>query len=135
MIGLDTNVIVRYIVQDDSKQSEQATHLIETRLSMEQPGFLSLITLIETTWVLASCYQQNKLQVIAILRQLTTTRQIQVERSDITHQAIKRFEAGNGDFSDAIICLINADNGCNETVTFDKKARSVGMTLLAAVGH
>ena len=135
MTGLDTNVIVRYIVQDDSRQSEQAVQLIETRLSTEQPGFISLMTLIETTWVLASCYQQNKKQIITILRQLTTTRQIQVERSDIAHRAIKGYEAGNGDFSDAVIYLINADNGCNETVTFDKKARSIGMTLLKAGDH
>lgn len=130
MIGLDTNIVIRYLVQDDSKQSSLATHLIENRLSMENPGFVSLITLIETVWVLTSCYQQTRLQVIVILRQLITTRQLKVERSDIAHQAIHRYESGNGDFSDAVICLINTENGCHETLTFDKKARTVGMNLM-----
>ncbi|PJE77339.1 hypothetical protein CI610_03744 [invertebrate metagenome] len=133
MIGLDTNVVIRYLVQDDSKQSGLATQLIETRLSMETPGFISLITLIETVWVLSACYQQNKSQIITILRQIITTRQLKIERSDIAHQAIQRYKSGNGDYSDAVICLINTENGCHETLTFDKKARTVGMTLLDAL--
>ena len=130
MIGLDTNILVRYIVQDDSSQSTVATRLIESRLSTENPGFVSLITLIETIWVLGSCYQQSRQDLSAILRQLITTRQLLVERPDIAHQAIQRYESGNGDFSDAVICLINAEYGCDETLTFDKKARTVGMKLL-----
>ncbi len=130
MIGLDTNILVRYIAQDDAEQSGIANRLIENRLTPDNPGFVSLITLIETTWVLGSCYQQPRQALIDILRQLITIRQLQVERPDIAHQAIQRYESGNGDFSDAVICLINEDNGCDETMTFDKKARSVGMTLL-----
>ena len=130
MIGLDTNILVRYIAQDDAVQSGIANRLIEKRLTPDNPGFVSLITLIETTWVLGSCYQQPRQTLIDILRQLITIRQLQVERPDIAHQAIQRYESGNGDFSDAVICLINEVNGCDETMTFDKKARSVGMTLL-----
>ena len=130
MIGLDTNILVRYIVQDDSTQSAIATKLIESRLSTENPGFVSLITLIETVWVLGSCYQQTRQALTAILRQLITTRQLLVERPDIAHQAIQCYESGNGDFSDAVICLVNAEHGCEETLTFDKKAKTVGMTLL-----
>lgn len=130
MIGLDTNILVRYIAQDDAVQSGIANRLIENRLTPANPGFVSLITLIETTRVLGSCYQQPRQALIVILRQLITIRQLRVERPDIAHQAIQRYESGNGDFSDAVICLINEDNGCDETMTFDKKARTVGMTLL-----
>ncbi|MFK0571997.1 PIN domain-containing protein [Endozoicomonas sp.] len=128
---MDTNILIRYIVQDDSKQSVLASQLIETRLTAEQPGFISLIVLIETVWVLGSCYQQTKSELLSILHQLITTRQLLVERSDLAFQAIQRYENGNGDFSDAVICLINAEKGCDETVTFDKKAKSVGMSLLS----
>ena len=130
MIGLDTNILVRYIVQDDSKQSTLATQLIERKLSLTNPGFISLVTLIETVWVLRSCYQQSRSEIIALLRLIITIRQLRVEKLEIVHQAIKRFEHGNGDFSDAVICLVNDDHGCDETITFDKKARTVGMTLL-----
>jgi len=128
--GLDTNVLVSYITQDDPSQSAAATKLIESRLTAENPGFVSLITLIETVWVLSSCYQQSRRELTAILHQLISTRQLLVERPDIAHQAIQRYKSGSGDFSDAVICIINAEYGCDKTLTFDKKARTVGMTLL-----
>ena len=53
MIGLDTNVIVRYVVQDDPRQSAAATRLMEKTLSAENPGFVAVVTLCEVAWVLA----------------------------------------------------------------------------------
>lgn len=119
MIGLDTNILVRYITQDDDVQSKKATSLIENGLSQRNLGFVSLVVLIELTWVLESCYGQNKDSIIKVIEALLTTKQILLERADIAHLALKDFHSGNGDFSDAIIYRVCVDNGCTEIFTFD----------------
>ena len=130
MIGLDTNVIVRYLTQDDPVQARKASRLIETKLSAAEPGFVTLITLVEIVWVLESCYDQDKQQMLNILQTLLTTRQLLIERSDVAYLAMKRCATVTGDFSDALIAVISEHAGCAKVVTFDKKASSVGMELL-----
>jgi predicted nucleic-acid-binding protein len=132
MIGLDTNVLIRYITQDDEVQAPKATTLIETQLSLKAPGFITLITLVEVSWVLESCYGQSQQSILDILQGLLTTKQLLVERADMAYLALKRCIAAPGsDFSDALIATISAEQGCRQTFTFDKKARSVGMELLS----
>lgn len=130
MIGLDTNVVVRYLTQDDQAQAEKVNTLFEKKLSLASPGFVSLITLVEVVWVLEACYEQSKTDIEAIVHDLLTTKQIIVESSDLVYLALKRFSAGKGDFSDALIAVVCESNGCEQTVSFDKKAMSVGMQLL-----
>lgn len=50
MIGLDTNVLVRYLAQDDPTQSPRATEIIEQEISKEKPGYISSVVLVETVW-------------------------------------------------------------------------------------
>jgi len=130
MKGLDTNVLIRYITQDDPSQSKKATALIEGELSEHNLGYVTLITVIEIAWVLESCYDQKKAALIDVIESLIKTKQFLIERADIVHLALKAYQSGNGDFSDAIIAALCKDRGCSETVTFDKKAVSVGMTKL-----
>jgi predicted nucleic-acid-binding protein len=131
MIGLDTNVIVRYIIQDDPKQALKATKVIENQLSSRDPGFITLISLVEVTWVLESCYDQNKQDILNVLHALLTTKQLIVERADIAYLAMKRCQVSpKADFSDAMITVISEQEGCLQVLTFDKKAKSVGMELL-----
>ena len=131
MIGLDTNIIVRYITQDDAKQALKATKVVENELSASNPGFITLITLVEITWVLESCYDQNKQNILDILEGLLTTKQLIVERGDVAYLAVKRCRASSkADFSDAVITILSEQEGCSEILTFDKKAKSVGMKLL-----
>jgi predicted nucleic-acid-binding protein len=130
MIGLDTNILVRYITQDDAAQSKKATLLIENELSQSNLGFVTLIGLIELTWVLESCYDQDKESLIKVIEGLLTTKQILLERSDLAHLAMKDFKSGNGDFSDAVISRISIDHGCSKILTFDKKALSIGMSKI-----
>jgi len=130
MIGLDTNVIVRYITQDDAKQSAKANKLIEKRLSGQAPGYITLVTLIEIVWVLESCYQQPKTAILDVVLALLTTKQIVIERADSVYLAIKRYRSGKADFSDAVISVVAESDGCESVMTFDKQAVSVGMTLL-----
>ena len=130
MIGLDTNVIVRYITQDDSRQAEKANKLIEKNLSAGKPGYITLLTLVEIVWVLDSCYEQPKESILNVIYALLTTRQIVVERADSVYIAMKRYRSGKADFSDAVISVVAENDGCDSIVTFDKKAVSVGMVLL-----
>ncbi len=130
MIGLDTNVLVRYIMQDDARQSAKATALIES-LDTDRPGFVTLVSIIELYWVLTSCYHLTNEQVKQALEALLRTRQIVVDRSDQVLRALRVFDAGKADFADCLIERIAASAGCENTMTFDvKAAKHAGMTLI-----
>lgn len=131
MIGIDTNVLVRYLTQDDDAQSLQASKLIEDSLSVDEPGFITLISLVEVVWVLKSCYGANKNDLCTMIKMVLETKQFLIEQTESCYRALKVFEVSNGDFSDALIATISKDAGCSETVTFDKNAQSVGMQLLS----
>ena len=130
MIGLDTNVLVRYLTQDDKKQSAKANALIENELTAQIPGYVALVTLVEVVWVLESCYDQPKESLLDVLHALLTTRQLVVEKADNVYMAMKRLSKGNADFSDALITILSEQEGCSRVVTFDKRAVNVGMELL-----
>ena len=131
MIGLDTNVIIRYLTQDDPEQSKSSAYIIETELTPSDQGFISLIVLIEVVWVLKSCYQQSKPDLCHIIESLLTTKQLIIEKSDNAYKALRLWQKGNGDYSDALISVLSQENGCTYILTFDKKAVSVGMKLLS----
>jgi predicted nucleic-acid-binding protein len=103
MIGLDTNVLVRYLTQDDAAQSALANQVIEEQLTQRNPGFISSIVLVEVVWVLETCYDQTQSAIEAIVNGLLTTRQLVVDEADLVYLALKRFSGGNADFSDALI--------------------------------
>ncbi len=130
MIGLDTNVLVRYIMQDDARQSAKATALIES-LDTDRPGFVTLVSIIELYWVLTSCYHLTNEQVKQALEALLRTRQIVVDRSDQVLRALRVFDAGKADFADCLIERTAASAGCKNTMTFDvKAAKHAGMALI-----
>jgi predicted nucleic-acid-binding protein len=130
MIGLDTNVLVRYIMQDDPRQSAKATKLIES-LEVDRPGFISVVSIIELYWVLTSCYDLTNDQVRQALDLLLRTRQIIVDRADQVLRALKIFDSGKADFADCLIERTAASAGCEQTMTFDVgAARHAGMTLI-----
>ena len=131
MIGIDTNVLIRYLVQDDEAQSLIATKIIEESISADKPGYITLITIVEVVWVLKSCYAVNKPDLCIMIRMVLETKQFLIEQAESCYRALKVFEDGNGDFSDALIFTLSRDAGCSQTVTFDRKAQSVGMTLLS----
>ena len=131
MIGLDTNVLVRYIMQDDPKQSAKATKLIES-LDGDSPGFVSIVSVIELYWVLTSCYALSNLQVKQALEALLRTKQILVDRADQVMRALRVFADGKADFADCLIERTAAGAGCTGTMTFDTgPAKHAGMTLIA----
>lgn len=132
MIGLDTNVVIRYLVQDDAKQASIATRLIEKTLSSDEPGFLAHITLCEIAWVLEDCYSQSQAQIATILQTLFMTKQIVAQEAELAWKALRAFQNRESDFSDALIALTGIKAGCTHTVTFDKAAAKLdGFKLLS----
>lgn len=132
MIGVDTNVLVRYLTQDDPKQAAIATRFIENRLSAENPGFVSAVTLCEIAWVLAASYGAERRGIRQTVENLLTTRQLVIERAELVWKALRASEGAQADFSDALIGQIAADNGSETTVTFDRGAAKLpGFELLA----
>jgi predicted nucleic-acid-binding protein len=122
MIGLDTNLLVRYIVQDDPKQSKIAERIIELNCSNENPGWISMIVLCEFVWVTQGAYDYSKDVVISILYKILSTTELQIENVSIIRKALKIFEKENLDFADVIIGCLNNSFECSTTYTFDKKA-------------
>lgn len=130
MIGLDTNVLVRYIMQDDPKQSPRANRLIES-FSAEQAGYITLVTVIELYWVLTSCYGLTSPQFAQALDAVLRARQLCVERADQVVRALRAWGDGRADFADCLIERCASAAGCTQTMTFDIKAsKHAGMTLL-----
>ena len=131
MIALDTNVVIRYLTQDDPKQSAAASRLMEKTLSAQQPGYISLIVLVEIVWVLVSCYSTSRSQIAVVLENLLTTEQLHIEATELVWRAMRSFAASKADFSDALIAECSRAAGCQKTVTFDRAAASLaGMELL-----
>ena len=126
MIGLDTNVVVRYLVQDDARQSAAATRLIEKTLTVEHPGFVSLITLAEIGWVLEECYGADRARVAAVVEGLLSSRQILVEQSEVAWRALRAWKDSPADLSDSLIGHVALAAGCAKVVTFDKGASKLG---------
>ncbi len=129
MTGLDTNVLVRYIMQDDPAQSAKAAALIES-LGADNPGFIPLVAIVELYWVLTTCYALSDAQAASALEALVRTKQFVVERADVVVRALRVFQAGKADWPDCLIERSAAHAGCSQTVTFDKRAaKHAGMVL------
>lgn len=130
MIGIDTNVLVRYIAQDDPAQSKRASRLIEEECSAANPGFISLVVLVELVWVSESCYGAARAEVTDMVRRILSIRQLIVQNTEIAWKALRLFESSKADFSDCLVERIAAAAGCSAVMTFDKTAAKAGMTLL-----
>jgi len=134
MIGLDTNVLVRYLAQDDAKQAAIATRLIEHELSATQPGFISLVVLVELCWVLKRLYAATELELLGTVQDLLGAAQFRVESRAVVQAATQKlsgFKSIRVGLADMLIAQIATAQGCAHTVSFDKNAvRLAGMTLL-----
>jgi predicted nucleic-acid-binding protein len=129
MIGLDTNIVVRYLVHDDPAQTAKAVKLMGS-LSQELPGFLSLTVIAELVWVLKISYRFKKEEIEQLLETLLQSKELVIERAEVVWQALRQFSAGSADFADCLIERSGHAAECQYTVTFDQKAVSAGMKLL-----
>jgi len=131
MIGLDTNIVVRYLMQDDPKQSQKASKLVES-LTPDAPGFVPLVSIIEFVWALCSCYGLKRLQIAQAIDGILRTKEFVVDRADQVVQALRVYKTSSADFADCMIERGAAGAGCAKTMTFDVgAAKSAGMTLIS----
>ncbi|MGH6916439.1 MAG: PIN domain-containing protein [Geminicoccaceae bacterium] len=122
MIGLDTSILVRYVAQDDPVQSAKATEIIERRLTEENPGFISVVAMVETVWVLDRAYGLPDHEVAAAIERTLQIDVLRVENEQEVFAAMVALREGNGSFADALIAALGTRAGCVRTLTFDRKA-------------
>lgn len=122
MTGLDTNVVVRYLTQDHPEQARRATRILEQQLTTEQAGFISLVAIVETVWVLDRAYRHTGQQIAAALERMLQTDVLQIEHEQEVFTAMVALKQGRGTFADALIVALGAKAGCQHTLTFDQKA-------------
>jgi predicted nucleic-acid-binding protein len=131
MIGLDTNVLVRYLTQDDPAQSRTATQIIEQRLSLANPGFVSVVTMAELVWVLDRAYGLSAQEIAAAVERMLQVDVLVVENEQEVFMAMIALKQGVGTFADALIGELAVRAGCTHTLTFDKKAVRLATFRLA----
>ncbi|HEU4586841.1 MAG TPA: type II toxin-antitoxin system VapC family toxin [Gemmatimonadaceae bacterium] len=120
MIALDTNVLVRFLVEDDEAQSAAAAALIEESLSREEALFISDVVMCETVWVLGTAYRVRKAEIVAILGDLLRAKQLVFAAPDSLSRALTAYASGGGDFSDYLIREHARAAGCESVATFDR---------------
>jgi predicted nucleic-acid-binding protein len=130
MIGLDTNVLIRYFVKDDPSQTRVAEEVLDA-LSPQEPGWLGLIALVELVWALRFLYKFQRDGIARIVESLLRSLDVVVERESLVHQALSIYRNSKADFADCLIAVSAHAAGCSKTVTFDRiAARDTGMELL-----
>ncbi len=123
MIGLDTNILLRFLLQDDAVQSPIATRIIETDLSEQSPGFVSSVVLAETAWVLESRYRLRQSEIAAVMEGLLRVECLRLEHPSAVAVAVAAASEANADFADAMIGAVAQNAGCATTLTFDRRAQ------------
>lgn len=131
MIGLDTNVLVRYFGQDDARQSPQADAIFDS-LTADNPGWVGLAALLELVWVMSSVKGAGRVEIADTLDQLLAMNVIAVEQASTVANAAQRFRSGKAEFADCLIAASAQTAGCGRTFTFDRvAARDAGMELIS----
>ncbi len=121
MIGLDTNILVRYITQDDTQQANRANQIIEQSCSKASPGYITQIVLCELVWVLLRAYDYKKQQVVSVLDQIMITTEFTIEDADLARKALEAWRKGAAGYSDYLLVFVNQAAGCEITYSFDAK--------------
>lgn len=132
VFGLDTNVLVRFLLQDDLEQAEYARRVIEEALAAGEPVAVGLLVILETEWVLRSCAKLDKKTVITTFRMLLESRDLRIEHEESLEHALYLYENNTADFADCLLATRYKRSGCSAMLTFDRKAATIpGVVLLA----
>jgi predicted nucleic-acid-binding protein len=135
MIGLDTNLVVRFLVQDDEAQAALASEVFAS-LSADYPGFIGSVVLAETSWVLAKAYKASREDIAGAIEGLLRSEEIIIENTEAAYRALAVYREGRTiDFADALIAETARLAGASETLTFDRRAAGESaMRLVSAAG-
>jgi predicted nucleic-acid-binding protein len=130
MTGIDTNVLIRFVMADDPAQYQKAKRVMQS-LSVQSPGFITQVCIAEFVWVLETRYRKPKAIILEWLIWLVESGEIVLENQVVIERALRTFSTTNSDFSDGLISFAGHLAGCSATVTFDKgAAKATGMRLL-----
>jgi predicted nucleic-acid-binding protein len=124
--GLDTNVLARYLTEDDPVQSRRAADLIRTVTTRGGRCYISAIVLCELAWVLRRAYRVSQRDLVETLDRILATTQFVIGDKDLVRQGLDAYRAGRADFADYVIGAVHADAGCAKTATFDRRLRGAG---------
>lgn len=122
MLGIDTNVLVRFLLRDDEAQFQKANKLIQWEVTAGRGVLVSQLVLLETEWVLRSRYGFSKIQLLEVIASLLDTLDIQLEDGQSVEEAIYHWKDANADFADCLIAARYRRLGCGSTATFDVRA-------------
>lgn len=122
MIGLDTNILVRLVIEDDPVQLQKARDFLDANCSADEPGFVNRVTLCEMVWVLTSNYSLQRAEIARHIADLIVSTDIVVEDVAAVRAAAIRYAQTNVGFAGLLIAETNRAAGCTATATFDKRA-------------
>jgi predicted nucleic-acid-binding protein len=130
MIALDTNILVRFFMQDDPKQLTRVRAVMNT-LSAADPAWVGLAVVQELVWVSRSLYRANREDITLMLDRLLSMSEISVEQPSVVRHAVRIYQTTMVAFSDCLIFASASAAGCTQTLTFDElAAKTAGMTLI-----
>ena len=122
MIGIDTNILVRYFTQDNLEQAQIVEQLIDSYATSFNSLFVNNIVMCELVWVLERGYKYSKEEVSKVIKQMLSTEEFAFENQELLWRALSQYNQNKLDFSDALIGELNKKFGCSETLTFDRAA-------------
>jgi predicted nucleic-acid-binding protein len=120
MIGIDTNLLVRYLTQDDPAQSKKASAVIEKALAGESGVFINHVVLCEVVWVLDRAYGFPRVTLGDVLEKILQGKQFEIEDKPTAWQALNDFKSSKADYADCLIGAKNRKAGCTTTLTLDR---------------
>jgi predicted nucleic-acid-binding protein len=122
VIGLDTNVLLRLLLDDDADQARRARTLVGATAEAHEPVFVNRAVLCETLWVLQRGYRHERGQIARAVELLLAAPALRLEDREAVDEALTVFRAGTLGFIDALIGVLNRRAGCATTYTFDRRA-------------
>lgn len=133
MTGLDTNVLVRYLTQDDAAQARRANALLADAVAKGDRCFIGTVVLCELTWVLRGAYSFDKATLVSVLERILATAQFVIDQKDVVRRALEDYRTGRADFADYVIGQRSREAGCGATATFDRRLKGNKMFQVLAL--
>lgn len=124
MKGIDTNILVRYLVRDDKKQAEAASAYLRKVADSGELIFINVVVLCELVWVLESAYNFYRKEIADVCERILKTRQFDIESKETVRGAVNDYKKGRADLADYLIGRVNTSKGCDYTATFDRSLKS-----------
>ena len=125
MMAVDTNILARYLRDDDPIQSRRAAHFIQRAVRQNQPLYLNHVVLCELVWILTSVYDHHKDEITATIQAILLTGQFQLEDKESIEAALEDYKKTKADFSDCLIGRRNRAAGSEQTLTFDRRLKNI----------